>query len=86
MASSSRSTQRLSLAFFSDINQLRRCPAQASEAAITNGVLGLAEEKQRKYILGAFTETCSPLFLGTRDRRASGRHGKRSNANHRISR
>ena len=31
---------RLSLAFFSDINQFRRYPAQASEAAITTGVLG----------------------------------------------
>jgi hypothetical protein len=30
---------RLLLAFFSDINQFRRCPAQASEAAITTGVL-----------------------------------------------
>ena len=42
---------------------------------------GLAEEKQRKYVLGAFTETCSLLFLGTRDRRASERHGTRSNPN-----
>ena len=47
MASSSRSTQRLSLAFFSDINQLRRCPAQASEAAITTGVLSLPGPSQR---------------------------------------
>jgi len=42
--------------------------------------------KQRKYVLGAFTETCSLLFLGTRDRRASERHGTRRNPNHRISR
>ena len=34
---------------------------------------GLAEEKQRKYVLGTFTETCSLPFLGTRGRRASDR-------------
>jgi hypothetical protein len=55
------------LAFFSDINQFRRCPAQASEAAITTGVLGMNDldtgECDQPYLLTRAlnaAEECGP--------------------------
>ena len=61
---------RLSLAFFSDINQFRRCPAQASEAAITTGVLSPcapASPRILLYITGRWDERLTALAAGIRD-------------------